>query len=86
MDDYEKGRLLGKGTFGSVFSATHKQVRRPLQRCSPGWAASVFAVVYGNVRRHTWIVGASAAPQHAPKMMHGSALRPAARWPSRWST
>lgn len=28
MDKYTKGELLGKGTFGTVIKATHKEVRR----------------------------------------------------------
>lgn len=27
MDKYEKGTVLGHGTFGSVYKATHKEVR-----------------------------------------------------------
>lgn len=28
MEQYTKGPLLGKGTFGEVVQATHKEVRR----------------------------------------------------------
>jgi hypothetical protein len=34
MDKYDKGVLLGRGTFASVFKATHKEVRGEMQHSS----------------------------------------------------
>jgi hypothetical protein len=34
MDKYDKGVLLGRGTFASVFKATHREVRHEKQHSS----------------------------------------------------
>ncbi len=50
MDKYTKGEVLGKGTFGTVVKATHKEVRvRPtvaaLYHAPYAWAHTSYARV-----------------------------------------
>jgi hypothetical protein len=40
MDKYDKGVLLGRGTFASVFKATHKEVRRQTQHSTAQHSSS----------------------------------------------
>lgn len=42
MENYTKGPLLGKGTFGEVLQGTHKEVRQHLEQ---GWGSILTAML-----------------------------------------